>query len=313
MCPTGLAWTCDGVLAGWKLKHKTSIAPPEFLIRAAQSRERTLSVTTLAMKGEFHAPSLEHEFFPGHVNGDLWFNDFAGGAFALDRLMIIRIVMILLVSAFFFFAMRKPKLIPSGVQNFAELALDFVRIHIAEDILGKKEGRRFLPIITAIFFTVLAVNLPTIIPGLNISPSARFGLPLVLALIAYVVFIYAGVKRYGFGKYIKSSLVIPGLPPFLHLLVVPIEFVSTFILRPATLAIRLMANMLAGHLILVMLFAATNFFFWQMNGWTLAAAGTLIFGVAFSFFEIMVIFLQAYIFALLTAVYIELSLHADEH
>ncbi len=281
---------------------------------AALSRERTLSVTTLAMKGEFHAPSLEHEFFPGHGHPEnLWFEDFAGGAFTLDRLMIIRILMILLIAAFFFFAMRKPKLIPRGVQNFAELALDFVRIHIAEDILGKKEGRRFLPIIAAIFFTVLAVNLPTIIPFLNISPSARIGLPLVLALVAYVVFIYAGVKRYGFGKFVKSSLVIPGLPPALHLIVVPIEFVSTFVLRPLTLTIRLMANMLAGHLILVMLFSATNFFFWQLNGWSLLAGGTLLFGVAFSFFELMVIFLQAYIFALLTAVYIELSLHADEH
>lgn len=266
------------------------------------------------MKGEFHAPSLENEFFPGQVNpSHLWFSEFAGGAFALDRLMVIRILMILLVAAFFYFAMRKPQLIPRGVQNFAELALDFVRIHIAEEILGKKEGRRFLPVITAIFFTVLAVNAPTILPFMNISPSARIGLPLVLALVAYVVFIYAGVKRYGFGKYVKSSLIIPGLPPFLHVIVVPIEFVSTFILRPVTLTIRLMANMLAGHVILVMLFGATNFFFWQLNGWTALAGGTLLFAVAFSFFELMVIFLQAYIFALLTAVYIELSLHADEH
>lgn len=266
------------------------------------------------MKGEFHTPSLPHEFFPGQLDpSQLWFEDFAGGAFALDRLMVIRILMIALVSAFFFFAMRKPKLIPSGVQNFAELLLDFVRIHIAEEILGKKEGRRFLPIIAAIFFTVLAVNSPTIIPFMNISPSARIGLPLVLALVAYVVFIYAGVKRYGFGKYVKSSLIIPGLPFMLHFIVAPIEFFSTFVLRPVTLTIRLMANMLAGHIILVMLFSATNFFFWQLNGWTLLAGGTLFFGVIFSLFELMVIFLQAYIFALLTAVYIELSLHADEH
>lgn len=266
------------------------------------------------MKGEFHAPSLEHEFFPGQVDSTrLWFSDFAGGAFALDRLMLIRIVMILLFAAFFFFAMRKPKLIPTGVQNVAEVALDFVRIHIAEDILGRKEGRRFLPVIAAIFFTVLAVNLPTIIPGMNISPSARVGLPLVLALVAYVVFIYAGAKRYGMGKFIKSSLIIPGLPTWLHFIVAPIEAFSTFILRPVTMTIRLMANMLAGHIILVMLFSATNFFFWQLNGWTLLSAGTMVFAVAFTFFELMVIFLQAYIFALLTAVYIELSLHADEH
>ena len=115
------------------------------------------------------------------------------------------------------------------------------------------------------------------------------------------------------GKFIRSSVVIPNLPPALHLLVVPIEFFSTFILRPVTLAIRLMANFLAGHIILVLLFSATNFFFWQLNGWTVLSGLTVVLGLAMSLFEILVIFLQAYIFALLTAVYIELSLHADSH
>ena len=74
-----------------------------------------------------------------------------------------------------------------------------------------------------------------------------------------------------------------------------------------------MANMLSGHLILVLLFSATNFFFWQFNGWMAVSGLTLIAAVAFTLFELLVIFLQAYIFSLLTAVYIELSLHADEH
>ena len=125
--------------------------------------------------------------------------------------------------------------------------------------------------------------------------------------------IYAGAKRYGFFRFLKSSVVVPNIPGFLHILVVPIEFFSTFILRPATLAIRLMANMLSGHLILVLLFSATNFFFWQFNGWMAVSGLTLIAAVAFTLFELLVIFLQAYIFSLLTAVYIELSLHADEH
>lgn len=78
------------------------------------------------MKGEFHAPSLEHEFFPGQVDpSQLWLTGFAGDAFALDRLMLVRILMIAVVAAFFFFAMRKPRLIPRRVQNVAEIALDF--------------------------------------------------------------------------------------------------------------------------------------------------------------------------------------------
>ncbi len=276
----------------------------------------------MALEGEFHTPSMGHEFFPGgdkapteDVPGreGLWFYDFANGFFALDRLMIIRLLMILLLVVFFVIAMRKPKLVPRGIQNVGEYLLDFVRIHIAEDILGKKEGRRFLPVIATIFFVVLVGNIPSVIPFLNVSPNARIGMPIVLAAVAYIAMIYAGVKRYGFGKFMKSSLVIPNLPPALHILVVPIEFFSTFVLRPVTLTIRLMANMLAGHIILVLLFSATNFFFWQMNGWTVLSAGTLAFGLAFMLFEMLIIFLQAYIFSLLAAVYIELSLHADEH
>ncbi|TKW75209.1 MAG: F0F1 ATP synthase subunit A [Staphylococcus hominis] len=265
------------------------------------------------MRGSFHAPELDPEFFPGQYYGHIIGEDFLGGWFALDRIMIVRLFMAAVLIILFLLAFRKPQLVPKGLQNFGELAVDFVRLHIAEDILGKKEGRRFLPVIATIFFTVLFMNVATIIPGLNISPSSRIGLPIVLAVVGYFTMIYAGASRYGFGKYVKHSLVIPNLPPVLHLLVVPIEFFSTFILRPVTLALRLMANFLAGHIILVMLYSATNFFFWQLNGWTAMGGLTLVAAVLFTLFELIVIFLQAYIFALLVAVYIELALHADSH
>ncbi len=256
----------------------------------------------MAFKGEFHAPNLYTEFFPGQLNPDhLWFSDFAGGAFALDRLMLVRLLMCAILVIFFLVAFRRKDLVPTGIQNFGESLVDFVRVHIAEETLGKKEGRRFLPIIATIFFAVFITNISTILPGLNISGNARIGFPMVLAVLAWIVMIYAGSKKYGFFKYVKSSVVIPGLPSYLHALVVPIEFFSTFILRPFTLTLRLMANMLAGHIILVLMFTATNFFFWQLNG------------IAFTFFELLVSVLQAYIFALLTAVYIEMSLNAADH
>ncbi|MDR7329114.1 F0F1 ATP synthase subunit A [Corynebacterium guangdongense] len=268
----------------------------------------------MAFKGEFHAPDLYTEFFPGQLDPQhLWFADFAGGAFALDRLMLVRLLMCAILVVFFLVAFRRKDLVPTGIQNFGESLVDFVRIHIAEDTLGKKEGRRFLPIIATIFFAVFITNISTILPGLNISGNARIGFPMVLALVAWVVMIYAGSRRYGFFKYVKSSVVIPGLPSFLHILVVPIEFFSTFILRPFTLTLRLMANMLAGHIILVLMFTATNFFFWQLNGWSLISIFSIFGAIAFTFFELLVSVLQAYIFALLTAVYIEMSLNAAEH
>ena len=270
------------------------------------------------MKGSFHAPELDPEFFPGHVTDDggvvdLWLSDFANGWFALDRIMLVRLLMAAVLVLLFVVAFRNPKLVPKGIQNVGEHAIDFVRVQIAEDILGKKEGRRFLPLLASIFFAVLFWNLTTIVPGLNISPNARIGMPIVLAAVAYIAMIYAGAKRYGFGKFIKSSVVIPNLPPALHILVVPIEAFSTFVMRPVTLALRLMANFLAGHIILVLLYSATNFFFWQLNAWTAMSGLTLIAALLFTAYELIIIFLQAYIFALLTAVYIELSLHADAH
>lgn len=264
------------------------------------------------MKGTFHAPELGPEFFPGQTFGQIIGEDFAGGWFALDRIMIVRLFVAAILVLLFVIAFRKPQLVPKGLQNFAELGVDFVRVNIAEEILGKKDGKRFLPVIATIFFTVLFMNAATIIPFLNISPNARIGMPIVLAVVAYIAMIYAGVQRYGLA-YFKYSTVIPGLPPALHLLVVPIEFFSTFILRPITLALRLMANFLAGHIILVLLYSATNFFFWQLNAWTAVSGLTLIAALLFTLYELIIIFLQAYIFALLTAVYIELSLHADAH
>jgi F-type H+-transporting ATPase subunit a len=261
----------------------------------------------LAAEGsEFHAPSLS-DFFPPTVL-------IHAGPFALDRLMLIRLGMALVVALFFVIAMRNPKIVPRGIQNVGEIALDFVRIQISEEILGKEQGRRFLPIIATIFFLVLGLNVTGVIPFLNISSNARIGLPLVLAVLAYVVFLYVGIKKYGLFKYIKSSVVVPGVPLPLHFLLIPIEFISTFVLRPFTLTVRLMANMLAGHIMLVLFFSATQFFFFSSDGFMkVFGIGSIVAGVAFTFFELLVVFLQAYIFALLTAVYIDLALHAEEH
>ena len=121
------------------------------------------------MKGSFHAPELDPEFFPGHVTDDggvvdLWLSDFANGWFALDRIMLVRLLMAAVLVLLFVVAFRNPKLVPKGIQNVGEHAIDFVRVQIAEDILGKKEGRRFLPLLASIFFAVLFWNLTTIVP-----------------------------------------------------------------------------------------------------------------------------------------------------
>ncbi|GAA1651367.1 MULTISPECIES: F0F1 ATP synthase subunit A [Nocardia] len=270
----------------------------------ARTRERTLSVTTLA--GEFHAPSLS-DFFPPALL-------FEGTPFEIDRLMGIRLLMTAVLVIVMVLAFRNPRIIPRGLQNVAETGLVFVKEQISDEVLGKESGRKFFPLIATVFFTVLFLNFSGIIPGLNISSNARIGMPLVLAAVAYIAFNYVGIKKYGFVKYMRSSIVVPNVPPALHLLLIPIEFLSTFILRPFTLMVRLMANMLAGHIMLVLFFSATWFFLFDAAAWMkVFSPFSLAAGLGFTLFEMLVIFLQAYVFALLTAVYIGLAQNADSH
>lgn len=254
--------------------------------------------------GEFHGPSIE-EFFPEAFL-------FVGTPFEMNRIMVIRVLAVAVLALLFWLGTRNMKMIPGKFQSVIEMGLDFVRVNIAEDLLGKKDGKRFLPIIATMFYVVLFMNLTGIIPGLNIGGTSVIGMPLTLAVVAYIVFIYAGVKKHP-GAFFRNSLMPPGVPPALYILVTPIEFVSTFILRPITLTLRLMMNMVVGHLLLVLFFAATHFFFFTMEGWwKLFGLGSLAFGVAFTLFEVLISLLQAYIFALLTTVYIQLAL-AEEH
>lgn len=261
--------------------------------------------------GGFHAPSIM-EFYPEIVA-------FEGTPFALNRIMLIRLLVLTLIIVVFTLWTRKFKqankagqFVPGKFQLMGEISLNFVRKSIAHEQLGEKDGDRFLPLLTTIFFVTLGMNITGIIPGLNISGTSVIGLPIVMALAAYVTFIYAGMKKHGFG-FFKSALFPAGVPKAFYIMVTPIEFLSTFILRPVTLALRLTMNMIAGHLLLVLCFSATQFFLFETDGlFKLFGAGTFVFGFAFTLFEILVAFLQAYVFTLLTTVYIQLAL-SDEH
>jgi F-type H+-transporting ATPase subunit a len=264
----------------------------------------TLLPVLAAEDGGFQPPSVT-EFFPPIVL-------FAGTPFAMNRVMIIRFIVLIALVLYITLGTRRLKVVPGRLQQIVELPFLFVRNNIAEDILGHRDGQRFLPLLTTIFFTILGMNVTGVIPPLNLAGTSVIGLPLLFALIVWVVFIYAGVRKHP-GTFFKNSLFPPGIPLFLYLIVTPIELVSTFILRPITLTLRLTMNMLVGHLLLVLFFSATWFFFFQQgpNLFTVFGAGTFLFGFAFTLFEIFVAALQAYIFTLLTAVYIQLSLAAE--
>jgi F-type H+-transporting ATPase subunit a len=237
---------------------------------------------------------------------------FEGTWFEMNRIILVRLLAVVALVLVFWLGTRKMRTVPGRFQGTVELALNLVRVNIAEDLLGEKDGKRFLPLLTTIFFMVWFMNVTGIIPGLNIAGTSVIGMPLVLAIAAYVAFVYAGLRKHPVA-FLKNSLLPPGVPWPLYIIVTPIEFVSTFILRPVTLTLRLLMNMVVGHFLLVLFFSSTHFFILYSDSWmAFFGIGTIAFSIAFTFFELLVATLQAYVFTLLTAVYLQLAL-AEEH
>ncbi|MCA5893830.1 F0F1 ATP synthase subunit A [Isoptericola sp. NEAU-Y5] len=255
-------------------------------------------------EGGFHAPTVA-DFFPPAIF-------FEGTVFEFNRVMLIRVIAAVVLLTVFVIAARRAKLVPGRFQNVVEMILDFVRNAIAIEVLGEKNGRKYFFLLATIFCTVLVMNITSVVPFLNLAGTSVIGLPIVLAAWTYVMYLGAGVKAQGFGGFLKSSLFPPGVPKVLYLLLTPIEFLQVFVLRPATLVIRLLANMVAGHLMLAICFTATSFFLFDSAGaMKLFGAGTLVAGFAFFLFEVFVAALQAYVFAILTAVYLNMSIEAE--
>ncbi|WP_420110697.1 F0F1 ATP synthase subunit A [Pseudactinotalea sp.] len=227
--------------------------------------------------------------------------------------MFIRLVITGLLVLLLWLAVRKAKLIPTRSQSIVEMGLDFVRVQIAEQTLGKERARPYVGMLTTIFFMILAMNLAGVIPFLNMAGTSRIGLPLVLALWVYVTYLVVGARQHGVGRYLKNQLMPSGVPWPMLILLIPIEALQVFIIRPLTLALRLVANMMAGHIMLVLCFVGTHTLFLYADGLMKPlGALTLAAGIAITLFEIFVAVLQALIFTLLSAVYINFALE-DAH
>jgi F-type H+-transporting ATPase subunit a len=203
----------------------------------------------------------------------------------------------------------KKKAVPTGSQNLAEMAVEFIEDGIVMETMGK-EGLKYTPFLTSLFFFVFFTNIFGIIPGFQMPASARIALPLFLALLAYVVYHGAGLRSHGLG-YFKHALVPPGVPPALLILVIPIEFISKFLVQPFSHTVRLFANMLAGHILLVTFAVLTNALVQPSLSLIIAPLPFLAL-MFFTAFEILVSFLQAYVFTLLTGVYINAA-QSHEH
>ncbi|WP_081376769.1 F0F1 ATP synthase subunit A [Actinomyces oris] len=263
-----------------------------------------IAVTAVpAFTEDTHMPGVA-DFTPEALFGE-------GTLLQFNRLTFVRLVMggalclILGVAA-----ARRFRLVPGRGQALLEIIADFVRSNVALMLLGNKNGRRFAPLLGTLFLGILAMNISGVIPGLDIAASSVVAVPMVFAALTYVTFIGAGIKEQGVGHFFASQLMPPGLPKAMYLLITPIEFLSNFIVRPVTLTLRLLCNMVSGHMLLGMTFYGTTILLHQLQVTSAASALTGAAMIVVTLFEIFVAVLQAYIFTILSAVYIKLSIEA---
>lgn len=230
--------------------------------------------------------------------------------FHITKVTILLFLVVAIILAFFIYAFRKPKLVPRGAQNVGEMAYLFIRDGIARDTIGK-DGDKFVPFLFSFFFLVWLSNFMGIVPFAQIPITSIFAIPVAFALIVYVTWVPIGIYRQGFGGFFKNLLFPPGVPKPMYVLLAPLEFLSNLIVRPATHAIRLFANMFAGHLLIATFSIAAFYLLSASVIGLLGSAASFTMAVALTGFEALIQALQAYIFTLLAAVYIAGALHPE--
>ena len=206
------------------------------------------------------------------------------------------VVVVLMVVAF-----RKPKLVPGKFQAAIESLVSMVTDGIAKDVIGP-EGVKYVPYLLSVFFFVFIGNFFELTPFINFPVTSRMAIPAILSALTWIIFVAVGIRHHGF-KYVANIAWPPGVPVALKPLVGVIELVSTFLVRPFSLAVRLFANMVAGHVMLALLLGSAGWFIYSAaNGTIPVLRGSI--GIAW-------FVLGVGIFVLLSAVYIETSIHAE--
>lgn len=236
---------------------------------------------------------------------------FIDGVSWATKPVLLAFLSIIIIVGFFAYAMRKRALVPGKLQFVAEGAYGFVRNSIARDSIGE-EYRKYLPYLVALFFFILVNNLFGLFPLTLFPTMSRVAFPMALAVIAWVLFLSIGISRHGFIGYFKNLMFPPGVPAYIYPLLAPLEFLSTVLVRPVTLSLRLFANMFAGHLLMLVFVLGGEYLIHQAGPVKIVGPIAWIFVIALSFLELLIQVLQAYIFTVLTALYIAGSL-ADEH
>lgn len=254
------------------------------------------------------AALVRSDSFESPSTSDFWWPLIGGDSdWAITRPAVVFLISAILIGLFFVSVSgKKLAVVPSKRQFMAEGVYNFVRNTIGRDIIGSKHYKPFIPLLMTLFTVILFNNVAGIIPFIQYPSTSRIGIPIVLTAIVYITYHVVAVKsKGGFGKYM-GSLIPPGLPGWLKPIMFVLEFLTYFIIRPLTLALRLFGNMMAGHLMLLVFIVGGEYLLLHGGNIGLQGAGVASFATAIlmTFFELLVEFLQAFIFTMLAALYI---------
>lgn len=225
--------------------------------------------------------------------------------------MVLAVLSLIIVVAVFTLGTRKLAIVPGKGQFALESFYNIPRNTMARDQIGSADFKRYIPLILGLFSFILINNLFAIVPVIQFPTMSRIGFPIALALFVYVFYHYAGFKKHGFAGYIKHAALPPGVPMFIAPLIIVIELLQKFLVQPLSLALRVFAAMFAGHLIIALTAVAAEFLLFAGGGLTVAAPFAFVAGIAFTFLEALVQVIQAYVFALLAAVFIGAAISED--
>ncbi len=247
----------------------------------------------------YPAPSYPDSFTYGSL--------FTIGSFTVNKPMLLAAICMVVVIGFFWAAFARPRLVPRGPQNVGELGVLFVRDQILRPMMGKR-GDGFLPFLVSLFFFIWVMNIMEIIPAAQFPAMSEIAFPAALMLMVYGTYTYLGIKHQGLVGYFKN-MVPSGVPAGILVILAPVEILQYVIVRPFTLAVRLFANMFAGH-ILILVFTLATWYLISAGIGLLWSATSFVLTVVLTAFELLIQALQAYIFTILTAQYIGGSLEA---
>ncbi|MBD8870101.1 F0F1 ATP synthase subunit A [Nocardioides donggukensis] len=272
-------------------------------------------IGTLVVRAEGFTPPGPGDFNLPPIGGGTGTFEWLGQShyIGVTKPMVQLVLAAILVFGFFYLAAKRREMVPGRMQYVAEEAYGFVRNSMGRDIIGSADFMRFVPYLFALFFFLLVNNLMASVPLIQFPTFSRSGMVYSLAVLSWVIYNGVGIKKHGLVGYLKLQSVPSGVGGPILLLLVPLEFMSNILVRPFTLALRLFANMFAGHLLLI-LFALGGEYILLHMAIQFAPVGILawVLFIAVAFLEILIQFLQAYVFVLLNAMYIQGAV-ADEH